>query len=272
MSKKSKKSKRNPRTQSHSVPAKRCAKITATSTFIISLAIIVICFAAAFLYEYRLSLAKRDSIVNTLNSISNHDFGDTYDDYIADLLADPPDVEIIAVFDQDGRKLIEYAGLEYGVSLPKEALELLQNFQHLKHVHNHPSNGGANLVTTDYRIQNLDAGANAVFNVNDLTMPYRTGLKNCIDSMVVVSGNGTYTLDRNGHDWPTYDDMDGICYAIYYSNLTSSPPNSSIEQVLSDSGYFLPVTSHGYQVYAATLQFSMYVAEAMDYDLYVKTF
>lgn len=267
MSKKSRKTYRN---QTHIDPIRPRAEVTTTSALIGMLIIVFVCFAAACIYEYWLSLVKKDAAINTLQSISNHDFGATYDEFVTNLLADPPEIEIMAIFDQNGCKLIEYAGTEIGVSLPPEAYGLLSNFNHLRHVHNHPNHGLPDLDNSDYGIPDL--GTDAVLNANDITMPYQTGLNNRIDAMVVISGTNTYTLDRNGHNWPTYADMDEIHYALYYDNVSSSPPNSTIEQVLVDTGYYIPVTVDGSQQYAATLLFDMYVAAAMDYKLYVKPF
>ncbi len=113
---------------------------------------------------------------------ANADHGNT----IAEVMAGIRDeeYEILAVFDQNETKLVEYSSHSTRqVVLPEEALASLEQAEQLTFVHNHP-----------------DDGRNATFSTTDLVEAARCE----VAQTIVVSGDYIYSIRPGAGGWPDY--------------------------------------------------------------------
>ncbi len=205
--------------------------------------VIVAAFCALMVFIAVISMKAGDSRnASQLQKLSNSNFGDSFGEFAANIQDENPQYEIIAVFDKNGQKLIEYTNQDKdGVFLPDEAVQLLRNFRHLTHVHNHPY---------------TDSG----HSDNDLSMPCRVGLDKAIDTLVIVGQEHLFYMNRGKQSWPNLSET-----MNYFMKLLNSPEaeqNTYIESIFKDGFEYFYFTDacleefakdFGYEFYTTTL-------------------
>ncbi len=182
----------------------------------LSVIIIVIAIAVGVGLILRINYMHKQNMIARLQEISNSDHGSTLDEVIANVQASMPQEEIIFVFDEGGRKLVEQTShSDRGVSLSPEAINILRRFRNLTHVHNHPY---------------TDSG----HSDNDLAMPVRIGLQDSIVTLGVIAQKHVFYMHRDTKSWP--DQRTVIDYFLTLMNTYDSAIDPVWMQAITVNG------------------------------------
>ncbi len=211
---------------------------------IVAISLVIILTGLTFITISRVTAQhERTRTIARLQELSNHDSGSTYSEVVNNIQANMPEYEIIFIFDENNQKLIEYTSRSsMYVSLPKEAINLLQTFKNLQHYHTHPIHDNPH-------------------SDNDLSMLARVGLAANVNTLGVIGANHVYTLISEDYAWPV--DYIEIWQYGQFLNQQYGP--------LVDAGFMQTVIVDGEEYPYLTTKFLQQFATDFGYTCQIQT-